>query len=366
MSTQRFTPEFKSEAIRQVVEPGYTVAEIAVGLGVSTQSLCKWVKAVDPDESEKRASELLEAKSEILRLRAYMRRLEQEWDIVKKPRDSLPGSPIEVPLHQQASPPTCNHHEVSGIADCPCRVLSMAAQACQRLRTARQPRDSYVASRGVYGARRVLGDLREAGEPCGKHRVASLIRIHKSKAPLPIARRLSIIAPNHLNREFTVDAPNKAWVTDIIYIRTRQGWLYRALVVDLCARKVVGWAMTPTLARELTLDALLIALWGRKPKERVIVHSDQGSQYGSDKWKRFCAANKLDTSISRRDKSWDNAVAESFFSNLKYERIRKRIYKNRNLAWADVFVYIKVLYNRTRRHRHLGGISLDTFEQVSL
>ncbi|RUH95624.1 IS3 family transposase [Pseudomonas aeruginosa] len=147
-------------------------------------------------------------------------------------------------------------------------------------------RSFYAASRGIYGACRVFGDLREAGETCGKHRVARLMRANKIKAlrgyqaPRPIAGRPSIIAPNHLNREFTVDAPNKAWVTDITYIRTWQGWLYLAVVVDLYARKVVGWSMKPTLARELALDALLMALWRREPKARIIVHSDQGSQVG--------------------------------------------------------------------------------------
>ncbi|MNE09082.1 IS2 transposase TnpB [compost metagenome] len=233
-------------------------------------------------------------------------------------------------------------------------------------------RDSYAASRGVYGALRVYGDLREAGESCGKHRVARLMRANRIKAlrgykaPRPIAGRPSIIAPNHLNRAFTVDAPNKAWVTDITYIRTWQGWLYLAVVVDLYARKVVGWSMKPTLARELALDALLMALWRRRPKERVLVHSDQGSQYGSDDWKRFCLANNLEQSMSRRGNCWDNAVAESFFSSLKKERIRKRIYKTRDLARADVFDYIEVFYNRTRRHSHLGGVSPEAFECASL
>ena len=136
-------------------------------------------------------------------------------------------------------------------------------------------RDSYTISGGVYGAPRVFGDLREAGESCGKHRVARIMRRHKIKAirgykaPRPIAGRPSIIAPNRLNREFTVDAPDRAWVTDITYIRTWQGWLYLAVVMDLHARKIVGWSMKPTLARELVLDALLMAVWRRKPQHRV-------------------------------------------------------------------------------------------------
>ncbi len=172
-------------------------------------------------------------------------------------------------------------------------------------------RDSYASSGGVYGAPRVFGDLREAGETCCKHRVARIMRSHKIKAvrgykaPRTIAGRPSIIAPNRLNREFTVDAPDRAWVTDITYIRTWQGWLYLAVVVDLHARKVVGWSMKPTLARDLVLDALLMAVWRRKPQSSVIVHSDQGTQYGSYDWQRFCRANNLEPSMSRRGNCWD-------------------------------------------------------------
>lgn len=229
-------------------------------------------------------------------------------------------------------------------------------------------RNSYAGSHGVYGSRRVFGDLREVGETCGVHRVARIMRAHKIKAvrgykaPRHIAGRPSLIAPNHVQRQFTVDAPNKVWVTDITYIRTWQGWLYLAAVVDLYSRKIVGWSMKPTLNRELALDALLMAVWRRKPAEQVIVHSDQGSQYGSDDFKRFCREHNLLPSMSRRGNCWDNAVAESFFSSLKKERIRKRIYKTRDIARADVFDYIEVFYNRSRRHSHLGGISPEAFE----
>lgn len=232
-------------------------------------------------------------------------------------------------------------------------------------------RHSYDASYGVYGARRVFGDLREAGETCGKHRVERIMRNNRIKAvrgyktPRRIAGRPSIIAPNHLQREFTVDAPNKVWVTDITYIRTWQGWLYLAVVVDLFARKVVGWSMKPTLSRELALDALLMAVWRRKPEHRVLVHSDQGSQFGSDDFKRFCNAHNLQPSMSRRGNCWDNAVVESFFSSLKKERVRKRVYKTREMARADIFDYIEVFYNRSRRHSHLGGISPEAFESAA-
>jgi putative transposase len=232
-------------------------------------------------------------------------------------------------------------------------------------------RASYAASGGVYGSPRVFLDLREAGQTCGRHRVARIMRQHRIKAlrgykaPRRIAGRPSIIAPNKLQREFTVAQPDRVWVTDITYVRTWQGWLYLAAVMDLYSRLIVGWSMKPTLARELVLDALLMAVWRRRPQQKVLVHSDQGSQYGSDDWLRFCQANQLEPSMSRRGNCWDNAVAESFFSSLKKERIKRRIYRTRDLAKADVFDYIEVFYNRTRRHSHIGGISPEAFELAS-
>jgi putative transposase len=232
-------------------------------------------------------------------------------------------------------------------------------------------RASYTASGGVYGSLRVFADLREAGERCGKHRVARIMRenkikaIHGYKVPRVIVGRPSILAPNKLQRAFTVEQPDRVWVTDITYIRTWQGWLYLAVVLDLYSRMVVGWSMKPSLTRELVLDALMMAVWRRRPRQRVMVHSDQGSQYGSDDWQRFLKANNLEASMSRRGNCWDNAVAESFFSSLKKERIKKRIYKTRDLAKADVFDYIEAFYNRTRRHSHLGGISPEAFERAS-
>jgi putative transposase len=233
-------------------------------------------------------------------------------------------------------------------------------------------RASYAASSGVYGSPRVFLDLREAGEICGRNRVARIMKEHRIKAlrgykaPRVIHGRPSIITPNKLARAFNVDYPDHAWVTDITYIRTWQGWLYLAVVVDLYSRKVVGWSMKPTLARDIVLDALVMAVWRRKPQKRVLVHSDQGSQYSSDDWLRFCNNHNLEPSMSRRGNCWDNAVAESFFSSLKKERIKKRIYKTRELARADVFDYIEVFYNRTRRHTHLGGVSPEVFELASL
>ncbi|EOG8746618.1 MULTISPECIES: IS3 family transposase [Enterobacterales] len=377
MGTPRFTPEFKEEAVRQITERGYSVAEVSDRLGVSAHSLYKWLRAIKPDNSEQHARDLLEAKSEILKLRAQLKRTEEERDILKKGRAVLcKGARLKYRFINE-------HRTVWGVMTM-CRVLDVARAGFyawlhnpvsardkdnQRLLTL--IRDSYSLSGGVYGYRRVHGDLNEIGETCGKNRVGRIMQLNRIKAvrgykaPRRIAGRPSVVAPNRVQRQFTVVRANQVWVTDITYIRTWQGWLYLAVVIDLFARNVVGWSMKPTLSRELALDALMMAVWRRKPGGEVIVHSDQGSQYGSDDWQRFCRANNLVPSMSRRGNCWDNAVAESFFSSLKKERIRKRIYKTRDLARADIFDYIEVFYNRARRHSHLGGVSPEAFEQAS-
>ncbi|MET5229441.1 IS3 family transposase [Serratia marcescens] len=377
MGTPRFTPEFKEEAVRQITERGYSVAEVSDRLGVSAHSLYKWLRAIKPDTSEQHARDLLEAKSEILKLRAQLKRTEEERDILKKGRAVLcKGARLKYRFINE-------HRTVWGVMTM-CRVLHVARAGFyawlhnpvsardkdnQRLLTL--IRDSYSLSGGVYGYRRVHGDLNEIGETCGKNRVGRLMQLNRIKAvrgykaPRRIAGRPSVVAPNRVQRQFTVVRANQVWVTDITYIRTWQGWLYLAVVIDLFARNVVGWSMKPTLSRELALDALMMAVWRRKPDSEVIVHSDQGCQYGSDDWQRFCRANNLAPSVSRRGNCWDNAVAESFFSSLKKERIRKRIYKTRDLARADIFDYIEVFYNRARRHSHLGGVSPEAFERAS-
>jgi putative transposase len=137
------------------------------------------------------------------------------------------------------------------------------------------------------------------------------------------------------------------------------------VVVDLYSRIVVGWSMKPTLSRELVLDALLMAVWRRRPRQPVLVHSDQGSQYGSDDWMRFCKDHGFIPSMSRRGNCFDNAVMESFFSSWKTERVRRRIDRPREEARADVFDYIEVFYNRTRRHSHIGNVSPHDFERAA-
>lgn len=240
-------------------------------------------------------------------------------------------------------------------------------RAREDARLLRLIRASFVASHGIYGAPRVFLDLREAGESCSKHRVERLMRenglraLHGYRTRRVSIGKPAVLIPNVLQRQFTVSQPNKAWVTDITYIRTWQGWLYLAVVIDLFSRKIIGWSTSATIHREVVLDAVLMAVRRRRPRG-TLIHSDQGTQYGSDAWRRFCKSNHLLPSMSRKGNCWDNAVAESFFGSLKKERIKKHIYKNRELATNDLSDYIESFYNRTRRHSHLGGVSPDEFE----
>jgi putative transposase len=152
-------------------------------------------------------------------------------------------------------------------------------------------------------------------------------------------------------------------VTDITYIRTHEGWLYLAVVLDLFSRQIVGWSMQSRMDKELVISALLMAIWKRKPNQSVMVHSDQGSQFSSYEWQGFLKEHNLIASMSRRGNCRDNAVVESFFQLLKRERIKRRTYLNREQARQDVFDYIEMFYNPIRRHSHNDGLSPVKYEQ---
>ena len=231
-------------------------------------------------------------------------------------------------------------------------------------------KQAWLESGCVYGYRKLTLDMRDMGEHCGKHRVARLLRCEGIRSQTGYRRRSggrggkpAVVAPNHLNRKFTPDQPNQSWVTDITYIRTHEGWLYLAVVIDLFSRQVIGWSMGSRIDTDLVLNALLMALWRRQPHESVLVHSDQGCQFTGHNWQTFLRDHNLVSSMSRRGNCHDNAVAESFFQLLKRERIRRQIYLTRQDARADVFNYIEMFYNPKRRHNTSGDISPVEFEK---
>lgn len=250
------------------------------------------------------------------------------------------------------------------------RSASDCARAIEDRRLLGLVKQSWLESGAVYGYRKVHSDLREWGETCGKHRVARLMRAEGLRSQTGYRRRpgtrsgpASVVAPNYLQQQFDVTVPNRVWVTDITYIRTFEGWLYLAVVLDLFNRQVVGWSMAARMDRELALNALLMAVWRRQPKETVIVHSDQGSQFSSHDWQTFLKAHNLCPSMSRRGNCHDNAVAESFFQLLKRERIRRKTYANREAARQDIFDYIEMFYNPKRRHSYTNGLSPVEYEK---
>lgn len=233
-------------------------------------------------------------------------------------------------------------------------------------------RTSFELTDGTYGARRMLDDVRDAGHVCGRQRVARLMRSaalwarpRRRARPIDSGERvLHAVAPNVLDRQFTATAPNQKWVADFTYLWTSEGWLFVAAVLDLYSRRVVGWSMHQAMTTQLVTDALLMAIWRRGATDALLHHSDQGSQYTSEAFRRLLHDLGVTCSMSRSGNVWDNSVMESFFSTLKTERTNRRRYPSRNAARADVFDYIERFYNPTRRHSTLGNISPVAFERA--
>jgi transposase InsO family protein len=227
-------------------------------------------------------------------------------------------------------------------------------------------------NRGVYGSPRIYQALRAAGYSAGKHRVARLMRFEGLRARA--ARRFRSIAtrrsdfpaaPNLVLRNFRAAAPNRLWVADITQIRTREGWLFLAVIVDVFSRRVVGWATADRISHALTLQALRNALRARRPAPGLIHHSDRGSQYGGGEYQDLLDRHGIRCSMSRAGNCLDNALAESFFHTIKTEWLYHFTFDSRAQARSCVFDYIEGFYNRTRLHSSLGYRSLEEYETVN-
>lgn len=233
-------------------------------------------------------------------------------------------------------------------------------------------KEHYLASGGTYGSPWIHKDLRETGEICSVHRVAKIMRKHRIKAQIGYKRRYikggktAKVAENLLNRNFNPESPNVSWVSDITYVRTYEGFLYVATVLDLFSRRIVGWSMGKQIDRHLVIDALLMAKLRRQPRDPVLIHSDQGSQYGSHDYAAFMEANNFIPSMSRRGNCHDNAVAESFFATFKKRVTRRKIYNTREEAKTEIFNFIEMFYNPIKRHSHNGGLSPVKYEEAYL
>jgi len=223
-------------------------------------------------------------------------------------------------------------------------------------------RPVFEESRQTYGSPRILDEFRDQGIRCSRKRIA---RLMKEDQLIPKKarrfRRTTIAEPEHkkapnlLGRQFTVDAPDTAWVGDITYLWTREGWLYLAVILDLFSRRVVGWSVSTHLGQEVASGALDRALFERGRHKGLLHHSDRGCQYTSNDYQKQLLDNGLSVSMSGKGNCWDNAVAESFFATLKVELGNS--FSSRRAAREALFDYIEVFYNRRRRHTTIGGIS---------
>lgn len=271
-----------------------------------------------------------------------------------------------------------------------CRVLNVSATgyyawrkrpACPRREQDATLRKlivtSHQRSRKTYGTRRIQADLSDAKVACGRKRISRLMREAGVEARCKRAFRVTTtnskhskrIAPNLLDRHFApaeIEATNRVWVGDITYIRTAEGWLYLAVVIELFSRRVIGWSMSHSMETRLVLDALTMALDTRRPIDLLIWHTDRGVQYADEAMQRLQEQRGVLGSMSRKGNCWDNAVAESFFGTLKRELIDGFTFETREAARSAIFEYIEVWYNRYRRHSTLGYVSPEQFELAQL
>ena len=230
-------------------------------------------------------------------------------------------------------------------------------------------KDIAKASDNTYGSRRMKAALGAMSYPVSRRKAKKLMEEAglqvKSRKRFKVTTDSNHAKPlfgNVLNRDFAPQGPNQAYVQDITYLWTQEGWLYLATVIDLYSRRVVGWSMGSRMTAQLVCDALKMAIWQRQPSAGLIVHSDRGSQYASNAYRRLLKAHGFIGSMSRKGNCWDNSVAESFFGSLKQERVQWRNYQTRYEAQQDVMHYITMWYNSRRLHSYLGYKSPNRFE----
>lgn len=264
-----------------------------------------------------------------------------------------------------------------------CTVLSVTRSAyyawAKAVQTSKAKQDAalksvitsvFTKNRAVYGTRRLKKVLEKQGYTASRRRIGRLLQ--EAQLRCKTKRRFKAttnskhnlpVAPNQLDRQFNVNKPDQAYVGDITYIHTQQGWLYLAVVIDLYSRQVVGWSMAEHMRATLVNDALIMAIWKRKPKKGLLWHTDRGSQYASDSHRKLLKQQGIIQSMSRKGNCWDNAVSESFFHTLKTECVNHENYATREAARKSIFDYIEVFYNRQRLHSNNGYLSPVEFER---
>lgn len=250
------------------------------------------------------------------------------------------------------------------------RRRAPSTQSKRRAQLTKQIQAAHAESRAIYGSPRVHAELKAQGVKCCQNTVAKLMRQHNIRSKT--RRRFVVrttnsrhdhpVAANTLNQQFEQQLPNQAWAADITYIPTGEGWLYLAVVIDLCSRKIVGWATADHLRAELACQALAMACLHRDPAAGLLHHSDRGVQYACSDYRSLLARQDARVSMSRTGNCYDNAVVESFFGTLKTELTHHEAFATREQAQQSLFEYIEVFYNRKRRHSALGYRSPAEYE----
>jgi putative transposase len=233
----------------------------------------------------------------------------------------------------------------------------------------RETKEIFDTSRGSYGSRRIVKELISRGHHIGRYKVRRIMRQLGLRAKTPKRFKLTTdsrhsfpVAPNVLNRNFDIDAPNKVWTADITYVWTFEGWLYLSIIMDLYSRQIVGWAMNKRMHKQLVLDALAMAYWQRKPSKGLLHHSDRGSQYACHDYRKRLKSCGMEASMSRKGNCWDNAPTERFFRSLKSERLTACRFITRKEAKMEILDYI-TFYNSIRLHSTLGYLSPMAYEK---
>lgn len=265
---------------------------------------------------------------------------------------------------------SCDVLEVSRSGYYAWRNRPPSARASRREELAAKIRQVHEQNRLVFGSPRVCKALQAQGESVCENTVANIMKERQIRAKhkrkfVPTttdSRHGNPVAANVLDRNFNAELPNRKWAADITYVRTGEGWLYLAAVMDLCSRKIVGWSMKDHMRTELVSDALTMAIARRSPDAGLLHHSDRGVQYASEDYMHLLQSNNMTASMSGKGDCWDNAPMESFWATLKTELVHHEHYATHEEARLSIFEYIEVFYNRKRLHSSLGYQSPEAFE----
>ncbi|MCK5643470.1 MAG: IS3 family transposase [Gammaproteobacteria bacterium] len=365
---------FRQEAVRVALTSGLSRMQVAADFGVGFSTLSRWIQLERKELPEPAAQSDLEA--EVTRLRKENRLLREEREVLKKGNSILRESKamrFRFIEENRGAVPTerlCSIMNVTsrGFRAFQSRPISQSQRKDMVLLA--HIREQHRLSLGSYGRPRMTEELKELGFDVGHRRVGrlmrqnsiSVVRTRKYKVTTDSNHKFNI-APNLLNRNFTAARPNQKWVVDISYIWTQEGWLYLAVVLDLYSRRVIGWAVSNRMKRDLAIRALDMAVALRKPPKGCIHHSDRGSQYCSHDYQKRLRQHGFKTSMSGKGNCYDNAVVEAFFKTIKAELIWRHPWHTRRAAELAIFEYINGFYNPRRKHSALGWKSPLVFER---